>query len=193
MRINSYLMNFNKKVINSMVNIISTHDTPRFLTLCNGDEKRFELAAVFQFTFPGVPLIYYGDEVGMQGDTDPDCRKPMVWDEEKWNIKLLKLYGFLIDIRKKNEALRLGEYRDLCIDGDEGILAYRREYGKNKIVVVMNTKEQNAEGTVELGNSFIDVKRMEALGERESAQVEGCRIKLGLKPLEWRIYKAVEE
>jgi len=56
-RISGYIMKFNKKVLSSLVNIISTHDTPRFLTLCNGDEKRFELAVVFQFTFLEFPHI----------------------------------------------------------------------------------------------------------------------------------------
>ncbi len=193
MRINSYVMQFNKNVLNSMVNIISTHDTPRFLTLCGGDEKRFELAVVFQFTFPGVPLVYYGDEVGMEGETDPDCRNPMVWDEGKWNRKLLELYVFLIDIRNKSEALRHGEYRSLCTQGDKGILAYKRESKRDRIVVVMNTKEHNAGGTIELGGSFREVKALEALREKELAQVEGCKIKLSLKPLEWRIYRAFGE
>jgi glycosidase len=193
MRINSYIMKFNKKVLNSMVNIISTHDTPRFLTLCCGDKKSFELAVVFQFTFPGVPLVYYGDEVGMEGETDPDCRKPMVWDEGKWDRDILDLYRFLIEARKESIALRLGEYSDLCTEGDKGILAYKREHGTDMVVVVMNTNNHNAGVTIGLGNSFRDLRTLEDLRGKKSVPVEGCKIKLSLKPLEWRIYRAFGE
>lgn len=190
MRINGYIMKFKKKVLYSMVNIIGTHDTPRFLTLCEGSEKRFELGVVFQFTFPGVPLIYYGDEIGMKGEGDPDCRKPMIWDESKWNSKLLRLYHFLIDIRKRNEVLRNGEYRDLFVNGDKGILAYKRENEKDRIVVVMNTTDHKVKGAVELGSSFRAVKVLECLKDKKQEAIEGGKIKLNLKPLEWRIYKA---
>jgi len=134
-RISGYIMKFNKKVLSSLVNIISTHDTPRFLTLCNGDEKRFELAVVFQFTFPGVPLIYYGDEIGMEGEGDPDCRRPMIWDEAKWNKKTLELYKFLIGLRKRFDALRTGEYGELPVTGCNGILAYRRGREKTELLL----------------------------------------------------------
>jgi len=171
-RISGYIMKFNKKVLSSLVNIISTHDTPRFLTLCNGDEKRFELAVVFQFTFPGVPLIYYGDEIGMEGEGDPDCRRPMIWDEAKWNKKTLELYKFLIGLRKRFDALRTGEYGELPVTGCNGILAYRRGRGENGIIVAMNTLDRKENVVVETGDSFDTVKAFESLKDEERLNVD---------------------
>lgn len=190
MRINSYMMKLNKKVLNSMVNIISTHDTARFLTLCDGNEKRFELAVVFQFTFPGIPLIYYGDEIGMTGEGDPDCRRPMIWDETKWNRAIFELYQFLIDLRKNFEALRTGEYGELTVRGAKGILAYRRGWGKDGIITVMNTWEQKESVTIELKDSFQSITKFDCLKGGEVLPVESRKINLCLKPFEWRIYKA---
>ncbi|CDG35490.1 Neopullulanase 2 [Acetivibrio thermocellus BC1] len=192
-RISGYIMKFNKKVLSSLVNIISTHDTPRFLTLCNGDEKRFELAVVFQFTFPGVPLIYYGDEIGMEGEGDPDCRRPMIWDEAKWNKKTLELYKFLIGLRKRFDALRTGEYGELPVTGCNGILAYRRGRGENGIIVAMNTLDRKENVVVETGDSFDTVKAFESLKDEERLNVDKKRINICLNPFEWRIYKACGE
>lgn len=193
MRLDSYIMKFNIKVLNSMINIIGTHDTPRFLTLCKGDEKRFELGVVFQFTFPGVPVIYYGDEIGMTGGGDPDCRRPMIWDETKWNKKLLKLYGFLMDIRRNNEVLRNGIYRNLDIIGDKGILAYKRVSDKDEIIVLMNTTDNKLNGIMKFGNSYKGKKSLKCLSSQKMQRIEGGEVKISLRPLEWRIYKICGE
>ena len=56
----------------ALYNPLDSHDTERFLYLCGGDKRRFRLAAAFQFVFPGSPVIYYGDEIGMTGANDPE-------------------------------------------------------------------------------------------------------------------------
>ncbi len=63
-------------------NLLGSHDTERFMTACGGDVRKAALAAVFLFTWVGAPLIYYGDEIGMEGGPDPDCRRPMLWERE---------------------------------------------------------------------------------------------------------------
>lgn len=191
-RVGGYLMNIKAGVLSSMVNVISTHDTARFLTLCRGCEKRFELAVVFQFTFPGVPLIYYGDEIGMKGGEDPDCRNPMVWEKDKWNMKLLKLYRFLTGLRKEHEALRKGSFILLEVKGDQGILAFGRKTEKEFMIVIMNTTHVKVTGNVYTG--CIDMQKGCALELRHETIVKLDKgvIKESLKPYEWKVLKLEE-
>lgn len=188
-RISGYLMKFRTGVLNSMINVISTHDTPRFLTLCKDCEKRFELAVVFQFTFPGVPLVYYGDEIGMKGESDPDCRRPMIWDNTQWNTDLLKIYCLLIALRKESEALRKGYFIDLNVNGNHGILAYGRQTGKEFLVVIMNTTHAKANGSVYIGHIDSDISYAHDLLQKSTVRIDGCVIKVALKPYEWRILR----
>ncbi|MFN8449073.1 MAG: glycoside hydrolase family 13 protein [Anaerolineae bacterium] len=65
--------------------LLGSHDTPRIRTLCRGDAARTMIAIALQMTLPGTPMVYYGDEIGMEGENDPDCRRPMIWDERRWH------------------------------------------------------------------------------------------------------------
>ena len=189
MRLNNYIMKFNSKVLNSMLNIISTHDTPRFLTLCAKSQERFELGVVFQFTFPGVPLIYYGDDIGMEGEDDPDCRRPMIWIESEWNRHILKLYRFFIDLRRNNSVLRNGIYRDYNVIGNRDILAFKRENEKDKLIIVMNTTDKKAKGSIDLGNSIKPSNMLECVNSKTLYKLESGRLKIVLDKYEWKILK----
>ncbi len=68
-----------------MLNLIGSHDTHRFLTLLSGDKERLKIALCVLFFFPGMPCVYYGDEIGMTGGYDPLCRGGFPWNEEKWD------------------------------------------------------------------------------------------------------------
>lgn len=68
----------------SMFNLLGSHDTERVLTLAQDMELVKRMLTV-QFTYPGIPMVYYGDEAGMFGGADPDCRRGMVWEETKQN------------------------------------------------------------------------------------------------------------
>lgn len=188
-RIGGYLMNLKSGVLNNMVNVISTHDTARFLTLCGGCEKRFELAIVFQFTFPGVPMIYYGDEIGLKGGDDPDCRKPMIWDKSKWNMKLLELYRFLVKLRQEYEALRKGRFVTLKVEGEKGVLAFGRKTQREFLIIVMNTTHTRITANVYVDG--IDTEKSNAfeLKDREIVKVNNGVLKDSLKSYQWKIYK----
>ena len=73
---------------------------PRLLTLCKEDRCRMALAVTAAFTLPGVPMIYYGDEIGLTGENDPDCRRCMPWDESDRDQNLQTLYKKLIRVRR---------------------------------------------------------------------------------------------
>ena len=121
-----------------LYNAIGSHDTPRFLTLCNGDKLKMKLAVAFQMTFCGMPAIYYGDEIGMSGENDPDCRKTMEWDSEEREMH--EVYRFLIQLRKESESLRLGDVK--IVYAQENVIAYTRQYGTETTCVVINNGEK---------------------------------------------------
>ena len=81
-------------------NLLGSHDTERIHSQLNGNEALHQLAATLLMTFPGVPGIYYGDEIGMTDLPQVGSRACMVWDERKWNHKLLTIYRSLIELRR---------------------------------------------------------------------------------------------
>lgn len=83
-----------------MWNLIDSHDTARFLHLCNDNKKKQHLAAAFQLLLPGMPMIYYGDEYAMPGANDPDCRRGMYWEEEYQDKEMYEWYKRLIQVEK---------------------------------------------------------------------------------------------
>lgn len=97
--------NIYKENIFYNVNLAGSHDTERIYNLCNGDIKKEKLFYAFLFFLPGIPLIYYGDEIGMEGENDPYCRKCMEWDKNNWNKDVYNCIKELIALRKKHKAL----------------------------------------------------------------------------------------
>lgn len=95
------------------------------------------------FAYPGAPCIYYGDEIGMEGKQDPDCRKSFPWDESSWNIQLRDYVKSLIELRRVHKSLRRGTYQTLHA-GDE-TYAFKRVYENDELVIVLNAKEEPAQ------------------------------------------------
>lgn len=89
-------------------NMLSSHDVARLRTAVPDAALRW-LALVAQFTLPGVPMIYYGEEAGLEGGTDPDCRGPMPWDESRWDREAWDRYRALIRLRQSRRELQVGE------------------------------------------------------------------------------------
>jgi len=122
------------------LNLLGSHDTPRLLTLCEGDVDRAILAITFIFTYIGAPMIYYGDEIGFTGGDDPDCRRSMVWDETKWEPRLVQAYRTLIRARRDHSALRTGDFEKLRVFN--GVYAYKRRHKRDEAVVILNPGER---------------------------------------------------
>jgi cyclomaltodextrinase / maltogenic alpha-amylase / neopullulanase len=171
--------------IEAMMDVAGTHDSPRLLTslynkgmdkynatpaadpsykINRPDAKTFaeqRLLLVHQYTFPGAPHIWNGDEVGMWGADDPDCRKPIVWDDIKYedektafdpsktrptdrifpDTALLSFYKSLIRLRKDNPVLATGGLKFLLADDSKMILAYSRSNGKDEVISVFNRSD----------------------------------------------------
>lgn len=116
-----------------------------------------KLISVFQMTYIGAPMIYYGDEVGMWGATDPLCRKPMLWDEysyddeknpsyinrgekyeQKQDKELLEWYKKIIWIRRNHDVLVHGNFKEIYFDNTRDVIAYERYDKKMSIITIIN-------------------------------------------------------
>lgn len=140
-RINSAMMLYPHAVEEVLWNFLGSHDTKRMLTRCGGRVASFQAAAFFQMTHPGVPIIYYGDELGMPGEDDPDCRRPMPWDRVEDN-EMLAYYKSLTAMRHASPALRYGTLRTWWVDERTGLYAIVREYEEETALCVLATGEK---------------------------------------------------
>ncbi|MEK9139214.1 MAG: glycoside hydrolase family 13 protein, partial [Bacteroidota bacterium] len=131
----------------AMQNLLGSHDTERLLTLCNGDKEMMKLARLFQMTYVGAPMVYYGDEIGMAGGKDPACRGTMIWDEKKQDGKLLAYLKGLIQLRNTHRVLRRGTYEPLMTNDKSDVYAFVRRGENDAAVVALNRsgKEQSIE------------------------------------------------
>ncbi|WP_019635428.1 alpha-glycosidase [Paenibacillus fonticola] len=148
-------------------NLLDSHDTPRLLTLCDGNKDRMKLAAVLLFTYSGTPCIYYGDEIGIDGGQDPDCRKCMEWNPDKQDRDLFAFYQKIIAVRKELPALRTGSIHFLVAEAQGSKLAFERRLGEQAVLVLVNndsmvqTIQVNAEGDAWINR--LDGKRWPAV------------------------------
>ena len=122
-----------------MLNLLGSHDAPRARTVCGGDLAAVRIATLLQMTLPGAPCIYYGDEVGMEGEQDPYNRGAFPWERDRWDHGLRAFVRDLVGLRKRHRALRDGELRVLghgraCLrdaaDRGRGVVRGRDERGR---------------------------------------------------------------
>lgn len=148
-RVEELLEIYPRQAVLAQLNLLDSHDTPRFLTLAGGEagpgaRAALRLATLFQMTYPGAPCIYYGDEVGMHGRRDPDCRRAFLWPDgaghphPSWDLELRDYFKRCIDLRKRHPALRRGDYVSLYAEG--GLYAYLRRLDAESLVVVINNQ-----------------------------------------------------
>jgi alpha-glucosidase len=117
-------------------NLVGSHDTPRFLTRLSGNTALARLGMTLLFAYPGVPCLYYGDEVGMEGGADPDCRRCMDWSGATWEQALLAHVQRLARLRRERAEWRDGAFDHLA-RGDDWI-AFARYTDRAATVVVAN-------------------------------------------------------
>ena len=139
-RLTALRSRYSLKTMMSMFNLLGSHDTQRFLTICRGERRKMLQALLFLLTYPGVPVIYYGDEIGMTGEKDPDCRKTMIWDEKLWDKEIFTATKDLIKLRKEKLALRRGDFQT-ALAGQNGVYGYWRSYGKERMLVLFNNQD----------------------------------------------------
>ncbi|MHB8851837.1 MAG: glycoside hydrolase family 13 protein [Ignavibacteriaceae bacterium] len=171
-----------------------------------------KLIAGIQMTMPGAPMIYYGDEAGMWGGDDPDCRKPMVWENLKYDDEvsdplqrerkpdkvvfdknLFNWYKNLISIRKENKSLSRGDLKFFMIDNLNKVLGYIRSLNGKKVSIIINNNNVKKFVKVKLGKAssskaltnLVDGKKIN--GEKISG--DNNHYKIDLKPYQIMILK----
>lgn len=120
-------------------NHLANHDTSRFPDRIGGRMDRFRLAQALQFTLPGTPLIFQGDEIGMTGRTEAACRRPMEWDSRKWNREVLEHTRRMTRLRRTHPVLSAGRWKPLDAVNHSRVLVFeRRMPSGERAVIAMN-------------------------------------------------------
>lgn len=121
-------------------NLMDSHDTKRALTAANMDKQALRNAFTMLLLLPGSPCIYYGTEIGMYGKNDPDCRKPMIWDEDKRDNKLLSFFKDIISLRKR--YISVIKQGNLSYENKDGLDIWRLKGEKEEIMIAYNKGNQ---------------------------------------------------
>lgn len=181
-------------------NLMDSHDVPRVASMCvnpgreydrnahprdgfrvrkpSASERKMQrLITLFQFTWPGAPMIYYGTESGMWGAGDPDDRKPMVWDDLNYSVEdqhpyqkprpaddnnfdrdLFSYYQQLTHLRNEHAALQYGAVE--ILRAEDGLILFQRSFGEDSLFIMINSSDDLKE--IDL-SSFLDSPQMEEL------------------------------
>jgi neopullulanase len=174
----------------AQLNLLGSHDTPRFLTLVGGETDRLKLATLFQMTFPGAPCIYYGDEIGLQGGNEPACRGGFPWDESRWDMDLREYVKRCIRLRHDHTALRRGSYARVY--SHQGVYAFLRQLDDNLLLVALNGAEEARVLNLPAGG-VQDGTVMEDVWSSERLEVAGGRLRdVRLDRLSGRVFRLTE-
>lgn len=169
-----------------------------------------KLISVFQMTYIGAPMLFYGDEVGMWGATDPYCRKPMLWKEylyddeknpshinqnevyqQKVDSDLFEWYKKLIRIRLENKTLVYGKFREIMADNEKDLIVYERVIEDHSIIVVINNSFNDWEN-VEFETHYQDERFIDLVTEGRTFRTSSNgKIKLNIKAKEGMILRKV--
>jgi cyclomaltodextrinase / maltogenic alpha-amylase / neopullulanase len=129
------------EIVQAQMNLLDSHDTARYLSVVSSDASAHHLALIFQLTYIGAPCLYYGDEIGLPGGPDPDCRRAFPWDDQSsWNTDTLALIRKLTAARHATPALQRGTFKVLQAKDD--LLIYARSHNAQSAYVLMNTAKK---------------------------------------------------
>ena len=191
----------------SLMNLIDSHDTERALwTLTPGSEttadkeqnasnlaagkQRLQLASLIQFTVPGAPTVYYGDEVGITGDDDPDDRRTYPWADlgGSPDNTLFAHYQVLSGLRRQHTALTAGDFRVLLADDTADTVAYGRKSANQAAIVFINRTSQARAGEISVAGYLRDGLTFTrayvvGTGDPNSVTVSSGKINVSLGPL----------
>ncbi|MEM9746099.1 MAG: glycoside hydrolase family 13 protein [Actinomycetota bacterium] len=124
--------------------MLDSHDSPRFRTAVGGDRHRHLTGLAALLTMPGVPTLFAGSEVGVEGDSMDTCRVPFPWDEADWDRETFEATQQLISVRRAHPALRHGSMR--WLDATDDTVTYVREHEAERVVVHLDRRGETRHG-----------------------------------------------
>lgn len=166
-----------------------------------------KLISVFQMTYIGAPMLFYGDEVGMWGATDPYCRKPMLWEDytydneknpsiineneeytQEVDLELFFWYKKIIKIRKENQVLVYGKFKELLSDDGKDIVSYVRYNDNSTIITVINNSFSDYED-IEINTEEAEERYLELLTGKSIYSKKDGKIHLSIRAKQGMILK----
>ena len=151
--LDSLMAVYPKSALESQLNLLGSHDTPRVLSMVGEDRSSVLLAAAIVFTVAGAPCIYYGDEIGLTGLRDPGCRGTFPWEKTgSWDGGLLAAFRSLALLRRAHAALRRGDHSHLLADGP--LYVFERSLADERMIVAVNVGTERAEATLAIAGDM---------------------------------------
>jgi glycosidase len=236
-RLDSLRREYRNDVNYVLMNLLDSHDTDRLASQIVNPDTRYDgmetsvmnwreyqirkpnaeelktqkLMVMFQMTYVGAPMVYYGDEAGMWGGDDPDDRKPMLWadmtydneshhpfgeqrpdDVNRFDENLFAHYATCIRIRRNSNALKLGGFESILADDENDVLAFHRWYGNEHVVVVLNNSPSTQRVEVPLSTELQGLT-WKNLFDRSSFTVTRSTLRTTLKGKSGIILQAMKE
>ena len=145
-RCSDMLMRYKLQMTGVQMNLLDSHDVSRFLSVCGGDKRRYRLAVLFLMTFVGMPMLFYGDELGIEGVAELDYRSPMPWGGG--DTQLSDFVRRAIALRHERSELRHGDFRVISARPGSGLLAFERRCGDKAVAVCLNAAGTPAQAPV---------------------------------------------
>lgn len=183
--------NYPKESFKANLNLISSHDVARIKTELNYDEAMVKLAVATQMTFEGVPYIYYGDEAGLCGGTDPDNRKTYPWKNE--DEDMIEFYKEAINTRKKYSVLTSGD-TEFIDTNDDDVFGYIRFNDKcEKILILINRSLENKNISINIKENTLEIVDIKYSSKKylEFISKEDEEFNLQISPKSFNIFNVI--
>ena len=183
--------NYPKESFKANLNLISSHDVARIKTELNYDEAMVKLSVATQMTFEGVPYIYYGDEAGLCGGTDPDNRKTYPWKNE--DEDMIEFYKEAINTRKKYSVLTNGD-TEFIDTNDDDVFGYIRFNDKcEKILILINRSLENKNISINIKENTLEIVDIKYSSKKylEFISKEEEEFNLQISPKSFNIFNVI--
>ena len=192
-KLSEQLATYPEAALRVQFNLLGSHDTARLLTIAGNDGRRARLAMTFLYGWSGAPVLYYGDEIGLDGGKDPECRKTFPWDSARQDQTTLAHVKALGKLRQQERTLRRGTIRFLYGEGQVSVFVREPETGEagRPVLCVLNAGDSATTLRLPLGELKGEAQRLLGEGQvsREGAKLvielaayEGTFVGLGAAP-----------